>query len=225
MSTVSSTQCNHCVREACCYQRCWQDLHLLMVHWSTVHCWRVRLQPVIVCSACREQDLENRLRRYFGANVTQSHLKMAEAPAGEQSCIGAHPHHRTYQKWLPWYYHPPECSHHIHHAHVSHLVSAGWSTSLKAMPAAHRRAEGHRLLHGRRLAVALPRPAVPQCVCAPRRASPSEEEVGGERPTHFAALACLSLLHVKLSPALIHQPRAPVVCLEWRGGRNGLLLE
>ncbi|CAL5230010.1 g13451 [Coccomyxa viridis] len=35
----------------------------------------------------RNQDLENRLRRYFGSNVTQSHLKMAEAPAGEVTAI------------------------------------------------------------------------------------------------------------------------------------------
>ena len=65
---------------------CGQDLHLSMVQWSKVRCWHMHFQHVNVCSACREQDLENRLRRYFGANVTQSHLKMAEAPAGERSC-------------------------------------------------------------------------------------------------------------------------------------------
>ena len=67
---------------------CEQGLHSTTVHWSKVHCWHVHLQHVDVCCASREQDLENRLRRYFGANVTQSHLKMAEAPAGEQSCRG-----------------------------------------------------------------------------------------------------------------------------------------
>ncbi len=31
----------------------------------------------------RDQDLEHRLRIFFGSNVTHSHLKMAEAPSGE----------------------------------------------------------------------------------------------------------------------------------------------
>ena len=38
-------------------------------------------------SQCRDQDLENRLRRYFGSDVTQSHLKMAEAPDGDPFCL------------------------------------------------------------------------------------------------------------------------------------------
>lgn len=70
---------------------CRQNLHRSMVHWNRVHCWHEHFQHVNVPSACREQDLENRLRRYFGANVTQSHLKMAEAPAGEQTCRYSHP--------------------------------------------------------------------------------------------------------------------------------------
>ncbi|GAB4821656.1 hypothetical protein N2152v2_008702 [Parachlorella kessleri] len=34
----------------------------------------------------RHPELESRLRRYFGADITESHLKMAEAPTGKKPC-------------------------------------------------------------------------------------------------------------------------------------------
>ena len=50
--------------------------------WSGIFYFYYRVPLSLVHPHHRDQDLENRLRRYFGSNVTQSHLKMAEAPAG-----------------------------------------------------------------------------------------------------------------------------------------------